>query len=156
MLLATVPPHMLFCRGLATPAASAGPEAGAALRRAALSSAFRGAAPAARGRPLPQRWHRGFVRSSGPAGPCEDATPILRDYSHPSLESILASPSPRRFSEYSSETIGMMAGQGIHGAFKERLLREIMLVDQCSYGVRPAPARPPAARCFRCLRSGAR
>jgi hypothetical protein len=154
---------MLFCRGLAAPAASAagGAEAGAALRRAALSSAFRGAAPAARGRPLPQRWHRGFVRSSGPAGPCEDATPILRDYSHPSLESILASPSPRRFSEYSSETIGMMAGQGIHGAFKERLLREIMLVDQCSYGVRLARAccaaarRPPAARCFRCLRSGA-
>lgn len=51
-------------------------------------------------------------------------------------------PPPRRFSEFSNEQLAVMASQGVTGAFKERLLREIMRCDGCSYGV-----RRPAARC---------
>lgn len=57
----------------------------------------------------------------------------LARYSYPSLESIAAEPPPRRFSEFDNETIALLAGEGVYGAFKERLLREIMRVDRCSY-----------------------
>ena len=57
----------------------------------------------------------------------------LDEYDYPTPDTIYACPPPRRFSEYSSETLGVMAGQGVHGAFKERLLREIMRVDGCPY-----------------------
>ena len=57
----------------------------------------------------------------------------LDEYDYPTPDTIHACPPPRRFSEYSSETLGVMAGQGVHGAFKERLLREIMRVDGCPY-----------------------
>jgi hypothetical protein len=63
----------------------------------------------------------------------EASSALGTEYSYPSIQSILVGPAPRRFSEYDHETIGLLAGQGIHGAIKERLLREIMRVDQCPY-----------------------
>jgi hypothetical protein len=59
----------------------------------------------------------------------EASSALGTEYSYPSIQSILVG----RFSEYDHETIGLLAGQGIHGAIKERLLREIMRVDQCPY-----------------------
>ena len=58
----------------------------------------------------------------------------LDDYAHPTQETIGEDPPPRRFSEFNNDTLAMMASQGVHGAFKERLLREIMSVDGCNQG----------------------
>lgn len=44
------------------------------------------------------------------------------------------SPPPRRFSEFDHNTLAIMASQGVHGAFKERMLREVMRRDNVSYG----------------------
>jgi hypothetical protein len=70
--------------------------------------------------------------SSEPKAEAAPARKLAR-YSYPSLESIVAEPPPRRFSEFDNETIALLAGEGVYGAFKERLLREIMRVDRCSY-----------------------
>jgi hypothetical protein len=43
-------------------------------------------------------------------------------------------PPPRRFSEFDHNTLAIMASQGVHGAFKERMLREVMRRDHVSYG----------------------
>jgi len=52
----------------------------------------------------------------------------------PQPEQVAHSPPPRRFSEFDDPTLAVMASQGVHGAFKERMLREIMLQDSCEYG----------------------
>jgi hypothetical protein len=57
----------------------------------------------------------------------------LDDYAHPTQETIGEDPPPRRFSEFNNDTLAVMASQGVHGAFKERLLREIMSVDGSTY-----------------------
>ena len=57
-----------------------------------------------------------------------------RQYPHPKLAEIEQSPPPRRFSEYDDGTLVIMAAQGVHGAFKERMLREVMRADGVEYG----------------------
>lgn len=49
------------------------------------------------------------------------------------LEVITAKPPLRRFSEYDDSTLTIMASQGVHGAFKERMLREVMRRDNVSF-----------------------
>jgi len=57
-----------------------------------------------------------------------------REYKHPTKKLIKESPPPRRFSEYEDGTLAVLASQGVHGAFKERMLREIMREDNVCYG----------------------
>mmetsp|Transcript_54491 Transcript_54491/g.70034 ORF Transcript_54491/g.70034 Transcript_54491/m.70034 type:complete len:281 (-) Transcript_54491:415-1257(-) len=56
------------------------------------------------------------------------------DYLHPTIDEINHNPPPRRFSEFDHVTLAIMASQGVHGAFKERMLREVMRRDKVSYG----------------------
>lgn len=53
---------------------------------------------------------------------------------HPTLDILDARPPPRRFSEFDDTALTLMASQGVHGAFKERMLREVMRADKVSYG----------------------
>lgn len=62
-----------------------------------------------------------------------DFSTVLEEYEHPNPERMEKRNQRRRFCEFSNETLAMMAAQGVHGAFKERLLREIMRVDNCNY-----------------------
>jgi len=58
----------------------------------------------------------------------------FQHYRHPTVESINSTPPPRRFSEFEDDILALMASQGVHGAFKERMLREVMRQDKCEYG----------------------
>jgi len=51
----------------------------------------------------------------------------------PSQEAVMHNPPPRRFSEFPDEALAVLASQGVHGAFKERMLREIMRADSVEY-----------------------
>ena len=62
-----------------------------------------------------------------------DFTRVLEEYEVPTPERIEQKNQRRRFSEFSNETLAIMASIGVHGAFKERMLREIMRVDKCTY-----------------------
>ena len=62
-----------------------------------------------------------------------DFASVLEEYEVPTPERIMQKNQRRRFSEFSNETIAIMASLGVHGAFKERMLREIMRVDRCTY-----------------------
>ena len=53
------------------------------------------------------------------------------DYRTPSLE--VAERIPIKFRECDNETIFNLAIHGVHGARKERLLREIMVIDGCDW-----------------------
>ena len=61
-----------------------------------------------------------------------DFTRVLEEYEVPTPERIMQKNQRRRFSEFSNETLAIMASNGVHGAFKERMLREIMRVDKCA------------------------
>jgi len=54
-------------------------------------------------------------------------------YNHPELGDLHEKPPPRRFSEFDDSTLAIMASQRVHGAFKERLLREVMRRDHVEY-----------------------
>lgn len=58
----------------------------------------------------------------------------FKNYKHPTLEAMQNTPPPRRFSEFDDPTLALMASQGVHGAFKERMMREIMRRDHIEYG----------------------
>ena len=62
-----------------------------------------------------------------------DFAAVLEEYEHPTPARISQKNQRRRFSEFSNETLAVMATLGVHGASKERMLREIMRVDGCSY-----------------------
>ena len=62
-----------------------------------------------------------------------DFAAVLEEYEHPTPARISQKNQRRRFSEFSNETLAVMASLGVHGASKERMLREIMRVDGCSY-----------------------
>ena len=55
-------------------------------------------------------------------------------YRHRSLKDIETNPPALRFSEYDDTTLAIMASQRVHGAFKERMLREVMRRDKLEYG----------------------
>ena len=55
-------------------------------------------------------------------------------YNHPVLSGFQLTPPPRRFSELDDAVLAIMASNRVHGAFKERMLREIMQQDQVEYG----------------------
>lgn len=52
-------------------------------------------------------------------------------YGFPSEE--LCARSPRKFRETSNTVLSILAAQGVHGARKERLLREIVRADKVGY-----------------------
>ena len=62
-----------------------------------------------------------------------DYAAVLEEYEHPTPARISQKNQRRRFSEFSNETLAVMATLGVHGASIERMLREIMRVDCCSY-----------------------
>ena len=62
-----------------------------------------------------------------------DFAAVLEEYEHPTPARISQKNQRRRFSEFSNETLAVMASLGVYGASKERMLREIMRVDGCSY-----------------------
>ncbi|KAJ1460831.1 hypothetical protein M885DRAFT_558983 [Pelagophyceae sp. CCMP2097] len=76
--------------------------------------------------------HKRFLSLGKPKSEVDFAR-VLELYEYPTPERIQTKNQRRRFSEFSNETLAVMASQGVHGAFKERLLREIMRVDECSY-----------------------
>ena len=77
-----------------------------------------------------------FTKAFQPDKPKNDLSErkTYRKYSHPTYEMIERRPPPRRFSEFDDSILAVMASQGVHGAFKERMLREIMRADKCNYG----------------------
>lgn len=62
-----------------------------------------------------------------------DFAAVLEEYEHPTPARISQKNQRRRFSEFSNETLAVMSSLGVHGASKERMLREIMRVDKCNY-----------------------
>ena len=62
-----------------------------------------------------------------------DFASVLEEYEVPTPARIEQKNQRRRFSEFSNETLAVMCSMGVHGAFKERMLREIMRVDRCTY-----------------------
>jgi len=55
-------------------------------------------------------------------------------YRRPHLAKLVGEPMPRQFSELSNEVLcSMAATEHVRGAVKERLRREIMVVDECEY-----------------------
>eukprot|EP00613_Pedinella_sp_CCMP2098_P026997 CAMPEP_0171698270 /NCGR_PEP_ID=MMETSP0991-20121206/9271_1 /TAXON_ID=483369 /ORGANISM="non described non described, Strain CCMP2098" /LENGTH=266 /DNA_ID=CAMNT_0012287131 /DNA_START=98 /DNA_END=898 /DNA_ORIENTATION=- len=76
-----------------------------------------------------------FVKTTSSA-PLKDLSDrkTFNKYRHPTTEMVTTNPPPRRFSEFDDVALAVMASQGVHGAFKERMLREVMRCDEVSYG----------------------
>jgi len=86
----------------------------------------------------------GFVRCIGTTGSSSTCSDTLEDkkyvsefsrwdakFKQPDIAEILSL--PRRFREVSNETVFELAIQGHHGATRERLVREIMRVENCRW-----------------------
>jgi hypothetical protein len=74
----------------------------------------------------------GTTPAAAAANAAEALPAEMLDYGYPSVDSAVREPL-RRFSETPSTSLQILASQGVTGAHKERLLREIMRVDRCSY-----------------------